>query len=69
MQEVSVPCPDCGTIAYAAPERPPTMAEMVGTECPKCGHALTKAELQKHFQELILKEAAALLARMPQRKF
>ncbi len=69
MQEVVVPCPACGKTAYQAPERPSTLAEMVGAQCPHCGHALTKAELQKHFQELILKEAAALLSRMPPRKF
>ncbi|MBI1181103.1 MAG: hypothetical protein GC201_11130 [Alphaproteobacteria bacterium] len=65
MQEVVIPCPECRAVAYKAPTRPPTMAEIVGTACPECGHRLTKAELQRHFQEQILKEAAALLARMP----
>jgi len=69
VQEVVVPCPSCGKTAYQAPERPATLGEMVGSLCPHCGHALTKPELQKHFQEQILKEAAALLSRMPQRKF
>jgi hypothetical protein len=69
VQEVVVPCPACGETAYQAPERPATMAEMVGSQCPHCGYALTKPDLQKHFQQLILKEAAALLSRMPQRKF
>ena len=69
MQEVVVPCPSCGKTAYQAPERPATLGEMVGSLGPHCGHALTKPELQKHFQEQILKEAAALLSRMPQRKF
>jgi endogenous inhibitor of DNA gyrase (YacG/DUF329 family) len=67
VQEVVIPCPECGAVAYQAPERPATMAEIVGAECPHCGHRLTKPELQRHFQDQILKEAAALLARMPKR--